>query len=209
MSRQSHTWGIAVLPIVLMSLISCQSTQAITNTPTPVSVSQPQPTPLPIATPQSAIAQVDERLTVVDYFLAAPPEQYFKILDRDQVSRSVRQKLLQKSNAVVDEANGYISTSSVVPDLCNYEMAVFRRTIAAPLVALNVSCTAGDTLTIFDPGRGWSIATDRVLPASIIPSEKMGTTIKLPRYGRTIKVIDEDNNVTELEFDGEKFEIRR
>jgi hypothetical protein len=110
---------------------------------------------------------------------------------------------------VVDEANGYISTSSIAPDLCNYEMALFRRTSGSALVALNVSCTVGDTLTILDPGRGWGNVTARVFPVSIISPEKMGTMIKLPRYGRTIEVVDENNNSTKLEFNGEKFEIRR
>lgn len=209
-SNRSHIWSIAVLPMVLLlPLISCKSTNAITSLPTPASTSQSLPTTLPVPTPQKEIAQVDERLTVVDYFLAAPIEKYLKIRDRDEVPRSVRQKLLRKPNAVVDEANGYLSTSSIAPDLCNYEMAVFRHDKGFPLVALNVGCTTSDTLTILHPNRGWSVATAQVFPMSLISPKKVGTIIKLPRHGRTIEVLDENNNLTKVEFNGEKFEIRR
>jgi hypothetical protein len=190
MPHRSNAWSLAILPIVL--LIACKPTNAISPVPTP---------------PPTAIAQATPA-TVVDYFLAAP-EQYFKVLDRDQVPASVRRKLLNQSNAVVDSTNGYISTSSIAPDLCNYEMAIFRRTGGSYLVALNVGCTVQDTLTIFDPDRDWADVTATVLPASIMPSQKMGTMIKLPRYGRMITILDENNQaIAQMEFNGEKFEVR-
>jgi hypothetical protein len=192
MPYRSNAWGLAILPIGL--LIACKPTNAISPAPTP-------------STPPTTIAQATPA-TVVDYFLAAP-EQYFKVLDRDQVPASVRRKLLQQSNAVVDATNGYISTSSIAPDLCNYEMAIFRRTGGSYLVALNVGCTVRDTLTIFDPDRDWANVTAEVFPVSVLQSQEMGLMIKLPRYGRTIEVLDENNkSLAKVEFNGKKFETR-
>ncbi|MGK7928587.1 MAG: DUF1176 domain-containing protein [Spirulina sp.] len=82
--------------------------------------------------------------SISDYFLQTP-ERYFQILNDDDANTSVRQGFLQESSAIVDTENGYISTSSIYPDLCNYEMAIFRRSRGSHWVALNVRCTIGDT----------------------------------------------------------------
>jgi hypothetical protein len=177
-----------VSAIATLPLIAC-------NTP---AVSLPTPAQKP------AQATGADR-TVTDYFLQAP-EQYFKTRDRDQVSVEVRQSLLQKSGAIVDPANGYLYTSSVAPDLCSYQMAIFRRSQGSHLVALNVTCTMGDTLTILDPDRDWQNVTATVFPLKLTPSPE--ETIRLPRQGRTIEVRGEKNQLTaQVKFANDRFAI--
>jgi hypothetical protein len=162
--------------------------------------------PTPQATPIRR-AQA-EQSTVVDYFLQAPAE-YFAINDRGTVVTSkVRQKLLQSSGAIIDQTNGYIRTSSTVPDLCNYEMAIFRRSKGAHLVALNLSCTVSDKLVIFDPDKNWQDVTASVFPVDLNRLPAMGTSIKLPRYGREIEILDENNQrFAQTIFEGDRFRL--
>jgi hypothetical protein len=179
---------LLVSAIATIPLIAC-------NTP---AVSLPTPAP----TPTQAIGA--DR-TVTDYFLQAP-EQYFKTSDRDQVSVEVRQSLLQKQPHIVDPANGYLYTNSVMPDLCSYQMAIFRRSQGSHLVALNVTCTMGDTLTILDPDRDWENVTAKVLPLKLEPSPEV--TIRLPREGRTIEVMGDKNQpIAQVKFDNDRFVV--
>jgi hypothetical protein len=186
--------------IATLPLIAC-------NTPT-VSLPTPSPTPTQ-ASGADALRSVGDQRTVTDYFLQAP-EQYFKMLDRDSVGVDVRQRLLQTQprtgTPIVDTANGYIRTPSLSPDLCAYEMAIFRRSQGSHLVALNVTCTMGDTLTILDPDRNWENVTAKVLPLKLEPSPEV--TIRLPRQGRTIEVMGENHQlIAQVKFDNDRFVV--
>ncbi len=187
------------LPHLCIGLIA---TLPLLGCNTPRAISSPTPTP--------KIAQAaGANRSVTDYFIAAP-EQYFKITDRDQVGVEVRQTLLQNQprtgTPIVDPANGYLRTASIVPDLCAYEMAIFRRSRGAHLVALNVTCTMGDTLTILDPDQNWQDVTATVFPLKLKPSPE--ETIRLPRQGRTIEVIDDQNqSIAQVKFDNDRFVV--
>jgi hypothetical protein len=178
--------------IATLPLIACSAPRAASS-----------PNPAPVAPDETT-----DR-TVADYFVQAP-EQYFKILDRDAVGVEVRRALLQKQprtgTPIVDLTNGYIRTASVSPDLCAYEMAIFRRSRGSHLVALNVTCTMGDTLTILDPDRDWQNVTATVFPIKLTPSPD--ETIRLPRQGRTIEVRGEKNQLTaQVKFANDRFAI--
>ena len=145
--------------------------------------------------------------TVSDYFLAAPAK-YFKTFPEDVVSAAVRERLLRQTTSIVDTANGYILTSSIHPDLCNYVMAIFRRPRPRSyLVALSLSCTVEHTLHILDPSQGWKDVTEEVFPLAVkgIPL----LNVELPRYGSTIEVSDFEGNapVRKATFDGERFRL--
>jgi hypothetical protein len=179
--------AIATLP-----LMACSAPRAVSS-PSPATVA-------PTATTNR---------TVSEYFVQAP-EQYFKILDRDSVGGDVRQKLLQTQprtgTPIVDTANGYVRTPSLSPDMCAYEMAIFRRSRGSHLVALNVTCTMGDTLTILDPDRDWQDVTATLFPIQLTPSPE--ETIRLPRQGRTIAVMGENNQpIAQVKFDNDRFVV--
>jgi hypothetical protein len=179
--------------LLTVPLMACNAPRAISLPSTPT-----------VANPTTTTDR-----TVADYFVQAP-EQYFKILDRDSVGVDVRQRLLQKQprtgTPTVDTANGYIRTPSLSADLCAYEMAIFRRSQGSHLVALNVTCTMGDTLTILDPDRNWENVTAKVLPLKLDPSPEV--TIRLPRQGRTIEVMGETNQpIAQVKFDNDRFVV--
>jgi hypothetical protein len=199
MQRQFHTLALSIAILTPLLLMACNAPNATSSVPR--SPLQPSPQTEPIAQAKNP--------TVEDYFLELP-EQYFKIFDRDKVPVSVRQKLLKQSGSVVDRENGYISTSSIAPDLCNYQMAIFRRDRGAHLVAFNLGCTTYDTLTILDPDRNWANVTATVFPTQVLQSKpgEIGVMVKLPRYGRTIE--DENNKVVaKVTFDGKEFQLER
>ncbi|MGK7941252.1 MAG: hypothetical protein AB4062_14110 [Crocosphaera sp.] len=155
--------------------------------------------------------KVPEARKVSDYFVQTP-DQYFKAWEDDQgnVSDSIRARLLQQSSSIVDQGNGYISTSSIYPDLCNYEMTIFRRSFGSHLVALNVGCTIGDRLYIIDPDKNWRDVTAEVFPIEIpIPSVSSRFFISLPRYGRTIIITNAEDDVViaKVFFDGDNFQV--
>lgn len=148
------------------------------------------------------VAAAAESRTVTDYFLQMP-SRYFQVLDNGEVTPSVRTALLQESFAIVDLPNGYIRTSSPYPDLCNYEMAIFRRAQGAHLVALNVRCTVGDSLVIADPDRNWRDVTAEVFPLDV--QNERFLTVNLPRHGRTVTVARDEGGETRVTFDGQRF----
>jgi hypothetical protein len=193
-----YPWNRAIATLIcVLPLVACQPPQAVSS---------------PTA---SSIAQASEQRTVVDYFLEAP-ERYFKALDRDSVTVETRQKLLKKQPRTiaptVDIPNGYISTPTIYPDVCgSYEMAVFRRSRGAHLVALNVSCTMGDRVVILDPDRDWADVTAEVMPV-VLPLDPK-RVIDLPRQGRTIVVSDyggkdgKQRLMMKIEFEGDRFRV--
>ncbi len=151
-----------------------------------------------------------ETRKVSDYFLQTP-DKYFKIDDDNEVNASIRARLLQQSVAIIDHKNGYIRTSSIYPDLCNYEMAIFRRSRGSHLVALTVSCTVADRLYIIDPDKNWKDVTKEVFPIEIpVPSVSSRFYVNLPRYGRTIIITNADNDavIAKVFFDGESFKVQ-
>jgi hypothetical protein len=151
--------------------------------------------------PDPHIVRAKPTRTVTDYFLQTP-DRYFKILDRDRVTPAVRRQLLTKSGNTIDTNNGYLLVSSIAPDLCRYEMAIFKRSRGSHLVALNIACTAGDKLTIVDPD-----VTATIFPASILTSQPY-QTIRLPRQGRTISIADEnDRPIASIKFENDRFKL--
>jgi hypothetical protein len=192
--------------LIALPLIACRSPQA-NSTARPavqqsITVAQVTPTPQPLA-------QNTESRTVTDYFLNAP-DRYFNIVGRtaDLVQR---QKLLEpnphnKGN-IIDIPNGYLSIGSQSPDLCRYEMAIFRRSRGSHLVALNVSCTSGDAVTILDPDHDWRDITAEALPIALpnVPD----TIVQLPRQGKTIIVKQENQPDIKITFQNERFTIAR
>ncbi|MBE9029395.1 hypothetical protein IQ266_06410 [filamentous cyanobacterium LEGE 11480] len=203
-----------VATFATVPLIACGGPQAVSSpaatqptVATPPAVASPgvAATPLVIEKAPDKIVTTPARRTVSDYFIQAPAP-YFTTDRQDDASPAVRRKLLQASVAVVDTKNGYISTSSIYPDLCNYEMAIFRRSRGSHLVALNLGCTIGDTLTILDPDQNWQDVTAQVFP--IGEKEKSYRVVKLPRYGRTIELLDDNNQlVAKVAFDKDQFRI--
>jgi hypothetical protein len=152
------------------------------------------------------IVQTASARTVTDYFLQAP-ERYFEIFDRDRISPALRRKLLGKAGAVIDNQNGYLSVRSTI-EWCYYELAIFRRARGAHLVAVNLACTVGDRLKILDPDRNWQDVTAAVLPLPMPAGENM--TIRLPRQGRTIEFLDENNRPTATaRFANGKFLVKK
>jgi hypothetical protein len=184
--RLSH---LLIGAIATLPLMACSALRAVSS-PNPATVA-------PTATTDR---------TVADYFVQAP-EQYFKISGDDRrVGVDVRRQLMQQSVAVVDPQNGYISTPSPLADLCNYQMAIFRRSQGSHLVALNVTCTMGDTLTILDPDRNWQDVTATIFPVKLKPSPEV--TIRLPREGRTIEVMGDKNQpIAQVKFDNDRFVV--
>lgn len=151
-----------------------------------------------------------ETRKVSDYFLQTP-DKYFKIDDDNEVNASIRARLLQQSVAIIDHENGYIWTSSIYPDLCNYEMAIFRRSRGSHLVALTIGCTIGDKLYIIDPDKNWKDVTKEVFPIEIpVPSVSSRFYVNLPRYGRTIIITNANNDavIAKVFFDGERFNVQ-
>jgi hypothetical protein len=199
MQRQFYTLSVAILmPLLLMA---CNASNATSSELRPTIQSSPQ---------TESIAQA-QNPTVEDYFLELP-EQYLKISETSQVPVSVRQKLLKQPHSVIDRENGYISTSSIAPDLCNYQMAIFRRDRGSHLVAFNLGCTTSDKLTILDPDQNWADVTAAVFPTQVLQKRKraIGMFVNLPRHGRTIEVRDEDDNlVASVTFDGKEFQLER
>jgi hypothetical protein len=193
-----YPWNRAIATLIcVLPLVACQSPQAVSSPTT------------------SSIAQASEQRTVVDYFLETP-ERYFKALDRDSITVETRQKLLKKQPRTiaptVDILNGYISTPTIHSDLCGrYEMAIFRRSRGAHLVALNVSCTMGDRVVILDPDRDWADVTAEVMPV-VLPLDPK-RVIDLPRQGRTIVVSDyggkdgKQRLMMKIEFEGDRFRV--
>jgi hypothetical protein len=156
--------------------------------------------------PHTQIVLANKARTVTDYFLQTP-DRYFKILERDRVTPAIRRQLLTKSGNTIDPSNGYLAVSSIAPDLCRYEMAIFKRARGSHLVALNISCTVGDTLTIIDPDRSWQDVTATVFPANIL-APSTNQTIRLPRQGRTISIADENNRqIAKIDFQNDRFKL--
>lgn len=148
-----------------------------------------------------------ETRKVSDYFLQTP-DRYFKVEDDDEVNASIRAGLLQEG--IVDHEHGYIRTSSIYPDLCNYEMAIFRRSRGSHLVALNVGCTTGDRLYIIDPDKNWTDVTTERFPIEI-PTQPMSLFfVKLPQSGRTITITqgEGDTVIAKVFFDGDRFQVQ-
>jgi hypothetical protein len=193
-----YPWNRAIATLIcVLPLVACQSPQAVSS---------------PTA---SSIAQASEQRTVVDYFLETP-ERYFLLFDRDSISVATRRKLLTKQPRTfaptVDIPNGYISTPTIYSDLCSrYEMAIFRRSRGSHLVALNVSCAAGDRVVILDPDRDWADVTAEVMPV-VLPADP-DHSVDLPRQGRTIVVSDYGGKdgkkrlMMRIEFEGDRFRV--
>lgn len=154
------------------------------------------------------------RKTVADYFMEIP-RQYLKLTEPDPISGFDRQKLLTAAkqgqrNGIYDLDNGYLKLIRGGDSCPSYEVAIFNRPQASPLVALNISCTIGDDVKIFDPDRGWQIVTKSVLPANLSPDPNLDyiVTVVLPRIGRTIEVYHEGDRKTLIgrySFNGKQF----
>jgi hypothetical protein len=180
------------------------------------SASQIMPSPSAIDLPATPLPSdwLAARKTVADYFLEIP-RQYLKLTEGDSISGIDRQKLLTeakqgKRGGIYDLNNGYLKLIRG-GDLCpSYEVAIFNRPQASPLVALNISCTIGDDVKIFDPDRGWEIVTKSVLPVNLSPDPNLAytVTVVLPRVGRTIEVYHEGDRKTlvgRYGFNGQQF----
>ncbi len=183
-------------------MTSCGSISNPSNASQVAPVSAPNPAiNLPAIPVQSdRPVSLAARKTVADYFMEIP-RQYLKLTEGDSISGIDRQKLLteaKQSGGIYDLNNGYLKLIRG-GDLCpTYEVAIFNRPQASPLVALNISCTIGDDVKIFDPDRGWEIVTKSVLPVNLSPDPNMAytVTVNLPRVGRTIEVYHEGDRKT-------------
>lgn len=206
------------LTSTLLSLLitSCGSMSYPSNASQVAPVSAPNPAiDLPAVSVQSdRPVSLAARKTVADYFMEIP-RQYLKLTEGDSISGIDRQKLLTeakrgKSGSIYDLNNGYLKLIRG-GDLCpTYEVAIFNRPQASPLVALNISCTIGDDLKIFDPDRGWQVVTKSVLPINLAPDRNLDyiVTVVLPRVGRTIQVFHEGDRKTlvgRYSFNGKQF----
>jgi hypothetical protein len=93
-----------------------------------------------------------------------------------------------------------------------YTIAIFNRPTDSPLVARNVSCTIGDEVIILDPAQNWEDVTKTVLPVDLTPSPDLKYTVEvvLPRMGRSIEVIHQNENgskkpIGRYRFAGQRF----
>ena len=191
---------------------SATSCVFVSPVPTPSISAQAEPSKATTAIADASNSkQQPKRKGVADYFLAIP-EPYFQPI---RITQAERQSLLAQAKqgqrgAVYDPNNGYIELKPI-SDLCStYTIAIFSRLSASPLVALNVSCTVSDQVSILDPDQNWKDVTASVLPAdlSVNPELDSFVEVKLPRIGRTIEVRRETQNqpsVSRYRFNGDRF----
>ncbi len=213
---------IKTLLSLSLLITSCGATSTSSNSASnfaqvePISSSKPvQSVDSPVSFPSSVQpGLVAKRKTVADYFMEIP-RQYLKLTEQDPISGFDRQKLLTEAkqgqrHTVYDLDNGYLKLIRGGDSCPSYEVAIFNRPQASPLVALNISCTIGDDVKIFDPDRGWQIVTKSVLPANLSPDPNLDytVTVVLPRIGRTIEVYHEGDRKTLMgrySFNGKQF----
>jgi hypothetical protein len=202
------------ISILLVSLgLSATSCGIIARSPS--TLAQPsQQTPAPAAIDSTTPTQIARSKRVSDYFLEIP-SQYLQV-GGDQISSQQRQQLLDQAQqgqqgSVYDLDNGYLQLIRGGDSCPAYTVAIFSRPSASPLVTLNVSCAAGDQVSILDPDQNWQNVTDRVLPASLSTDpnrDDYPVEVKLPRVGRTIEVRRQRNNqpsVARYTFNGQRF----
>lgn len=143
--------------------------------------------------------------------------QYLGVDSGDRISMEERQELLNRAEqgqdgGVYDPNNGYLKLIRRNDSCPTYTIAIFSRPSASPLVALNISCTIGDTVKILDPDQGWRDVTATVLPVDLAPSSNLDyiTVVNLPQIGRTIEVYHETEGreqtlIGRYRFDGAQF----
>jgi hypothetical protein len=160
--------------------------------------------------------EVSYRQTVADYFLAMPAK-YLTDPASKRITDSKRQQMLAgakggEAGGIYDLKNGYLSLIEG-GDTCNlYTIAIFNRPTRSPLVARNISCTIGDAVVILDPAQNWKDVTKAVLPVDLTPSPDLKYTISvvLPRTGRIIEVLHENEDgskkpIGRYRFEGQRF----
>jgi hypothetical protein len=168
------------------------------------------------STPQLVAKRTSDQRTVADYFLAMPAK-YLTDPASQRITDSKRQQMLVgakrgESGSIYDLKNGYLSLSQG-GDTCNlYTIAIFKRPTGSPLVARNISCTIGDAVVILDPAQNWKDVTKAVLPVDLTPSPDLKYTIAvvLPRTGRSIEVIHQNEDgskkpIGRYRFEGQRF----
>jgi hypothetical protein len=168
------------------------------------------------STPQLVVKKTSDRRTVADYFLLMPAK-YLTDPASDRITASKRQQMLVgakrgEDGGIYDLKNGYLSLSKG-GDTCNlYTIAIFNRPTGSPLVARNISCTIGDDVVILDPAQNWKDVTKAVLPVDLTPSPDLKYTIAvaLPRTGRSIEVLHQNEDgskkpIGRYRFEGQRF----
>jgi hypothetical protein len=202
----SHRFFNIICSLFMSLSCSTINTRAMMKPPVPEMSSVAKP-PAP---------KISSRLTVVHYFLEIPAK-YLIGPGKNPITTRQRQQMLAnaktgKSNGIYDVNNGYLQMFRE-SDLCPmHTIAIFKRSTASPLVALNISCTVGDSLVILDPDRNWQDVTPKVLPADLSPSHDAAymVTVVPPRSGKTIEIYHEDDNnkktsIGRYRFNGQQF----
>jgi hypothetical protein len=209
-----------VLGILLIGIAGCAGSPsgvarspeaAITKIPTASNDALPAKES---STPQVVAKQTSDRRTVADYFLAMPAKYLSEPI---RITSSQRQQMLNgakrgESGGIYDPKNGYLLMNPG-GDLCSsHTIAIFKRPTGNPLVARNTSCTLGDSIAILDPAQNWKDVTNAVLPVDLTPSPDLKYTISvvLPRMGRSIEILHQNEDgskklIGRYRFEGQRF----
>jgi hypothetical protein len=168
------------------------------------------------STPQLIAKQNSDLRTVADYFLAMPAK-YLADPANQTTTKSKRQQMLNgakrgDNGGIYDLKNGYLALVRGGDTCSLYTIAIFNRPTGTPLVARNISCTVGDDLVILDPAQNWQNVTKAVLPVDLTPSPdlKYIITVALPRTGRSIEVLHQNEDgskkpIGRYRFEGQRF----
>jgi len=185
-----------------LTLIGCdrakQSTPSTSSTPL-TSPTQPSEQPTSTSSPALKTAQIRQRKTVAEYFLAIPAE-YLRLSQAGSNSTLDRRQLLEQAkqgqqNSLYDPQNGYLRIVQEGDTCSTLTVAIFSRPSASLLVALSYACAGVDQLNILDPDQNWRSVTRTVLPTNLTPDPNLDQLeIELPQFGRTIEIRREQNN---------------